>query len=106
MYHYPEHYRADERPEFLEWLHARRLPPTADMLLEARARGTKWLPEIKPDQGPARAHAVMRMQPGDPPPRRRRARGAPRYVFGDDASDYFNQLVLLQCSPRIDIRPS
>jgi hypothetical protein len=89
VFHIPQHFRADDRPEMQEWLRRRGLPPTEEMLeaLKLVRSRSKQGPEPKPtlvmimhDLVVLR-HAAQRM-------------GEPVYLFGDDVKDYFNQLAL------------
>ena len=86
IFHMPQHYYLDTRPEFLAWLSSRQLPPTAQLLEQFHAGSvSKW------------NHPVMqnlKMLARQLLPLRRIARklGEPLYLFGDDIKDFFNHL--------------
>ena len=48
MYHMPQHFISDTRPEMLAWLRARGLPPPSSVD-ELRRTVSKWHKELKPD---------------------------------------------------------
>ena len=88
IYHMPEHFVADRRPEFLAWLSQRGLPrenpiPPAD----GRRHPTKWPKEVKPSlEDVMRDMAVLG---------RAAARwGTAVYCSNDDIKDYFNHLAV------------
>ena len=83
VYHMPEHFLSDQRPEFLSWLRQRGLPranpiPPSD----GRKHPTKWPKEVKPAlEDVMRDMAVL-------------GRAAARwdtalYCSNDDIKDYF-----------------
>ena len=88
VYHMPEHFLSDQRPEFLSWLRQRGLPranpiPPSD----GRKHPTKWPKEVKPAlEDVMRDMAVL-------------GRAAARwdtalYCSNDDIKDYFNHLAV------------
>ena len=88
IYHMPEHFLSDQRPEFLSWLRQRGLPranpiPPSD----GRKHPTKWPKEVKPAlEDVMRDMAVL-------------GRAAARwdtalYCSNDDIKDYFNHLAV------------
>lgn len=85
-YHIPSHYLEDTRPEMLQWMASRRLPPTPQQLAAlAFNRGTKWEKQNMPDlRGVANDLAVLR--------RAGKVLGMPVYLFGDDVKDFFNHM--------------
>ena len=87
IYHMPQHFLRDERPEFREWLRARGLPAPSPSPASSTARFTKWPKERKPQLSAVmRDNAVFN--------RAGHLIGEPTYGFEDDAKDYFNQLVM------------
>ena len=89
MYHMPQHFVTDTRPEMLAWLEARGLPPpsAAD---ELRRTVSKWHKELKPDLAKLMRDLAILKRAG-------RLLDQPVYGFGDDAKDYFNQLAMAEC---------
>ena len=85
IYHMPQHFLADQRPEFQQWLAARGLPAPAPLPLDTDHRRSKWPKERKP-QIPLvmRGSAVLR--------RGGELIGLPLYSFDDDVADHFNQM--------------
>ena len=83
IFHVPQHFLADDRPEMTAWLRARGLlhpPPLSPGI-------SKFPKEVKPRlQDVMRDLAILR--------RAARVLGLPIYVFGDDAKDFFNQLAM------------
>ena len=87
IYHMPQHFLRDERPEFRDWLRARGLPAPSPPPASATSRFTKWPKERKPQLAAVmRDNAVFN--------RAGHLLGEPTYGFEDDAKDYFNQLVM------------
>ena len=87
IYHMPQHFLRDERPEFRDWLRARGLPAPSPSPASATSRFTKWPKERKPQLAAVmRDNAVFN--------RAGHLLGEPTYGFEDDAKDYFNQLVM------------
>jgi len=85
-YHVPQHFLEDQRPEWIQWMASRGLPPTPEQL-EALSwnRGTKWQRQYMPDlRGVGRDFAVLR--------RAGRVLNMPVYLFGDDVKDFFNHM--------------
>ena len=87
VYHFPQHYALDRRPEWLAYLAARRLPATPEMHAAAVAnRGTKWMRQRMPALSDAmRSLLVLK--------RAAYLLGEPVYLFGVDVKDYFNHMV-------------
>ena len=85
-HHFPQHFAADTRPEWLDYLAKRHLPPTAEMVAAVAAnRGTKWERQRMPTLAQAmRALVVLS--------RAAHLLGESIYVVGDDVKDYFNHL--------------
>lgn len=87
IYHMPQHFLRDERPEFRAWLRARGLPAPSPSPASATSKFTKWPKERKPQLAAVmRDNAVFN--------RAGHLIGEPTYGFEDDAKDYFNQLVM------------
>ena len=89
MYHMPQHFVSDRRPEMLAWLRARGLPPPPDMD-ELLRTISKWHKELKPDLAKLMRDLAILKRVGH-------MLGVPVYGFGDDAKDYFNQLAMAEC---------
>ena len=90
IYHMPQHFLRDLRPEFQAWLRARGLPAQEPFPASASTRFTKWPKEQKPGLiKPMRDNAVFK--------RAGKRLEQPCYGFGDDAKDYFNQLAMCPC---------
>ena len=84
----PAHFWRDSRPEFLEWLAARGLPPSDGANMDTLF--SKWLKEMKPFLWQIfQDLAILR--------RGAHILGEPIYIFNDDAKDYFNQLAIVEC---------
>ena len=83
-YHVPQHFLEDQRPEWVEWMASRGLPPTPDQIEALKwTRGTKWQRQHMPDlRGVANDFAVLR--------RAGKLLNMPVYLFGDDVKDFFN----------------
>ena len=87
IYHMPQHFLRDDRPEFRDWLRARGLPAPAPPPASSTARFTKWPKERKPQLATVmRDNAIFN--------RAGHLLGEPTYGFEDDAKDYFNQLAM------------
>jgi len=83
----PQHFVADQRPEFRQWLAARGLPPAVEELPEegGATRASKWPKERKPrPEWAMRDMAIF----GRAAHRTRQA----VYTAGDDAKDYYSQM--------------
>ena len=91
IHHIPQYFLSDQRPEFLRWLELRGLLDRVEVMRRGESPpplpdgvSTKWVKEVKPTVSDVvQALAVL-------------ARAAHLlkehlFVFGDDASDYFNQ---------------
>lgn len=89
MYHMPQHFISDQRPEMLAWLRARGLPPPPDVDELLRAI-SKWHKEFKPDLAKLMRDLAILKRVGH-------MLRVPIYGFGDDAKDYFNQLAMAEC---------
>ena len=86
IYHMPQHYLDDTRPEMINWMNSRGLPPTAEQLkaLEVNhgsKHGKQYMPSIRIVMQDLaylkRAAARLRR---------------PIYIFGNDVKDYFNHM--------------
>ena len=84
-YHMPQHFLLDHRPEFQAWLRERGLP-RATPELEGR-KFSKYPRERKPQLEQVMRDLGVHLSTGD-------KLDAPVYIFGDDAKDYFPQLVM------------
>ena len=85
-YHIPQHYAMDSRPEMLEWMASRGLPPSQEQLDAAASNhGTKWGKMYMP---------TLKMVMTDLAVLSRAARrlNLPIYILGNDVKDYFNHL--------------
>ena len=83
IFHMPQHFLADRRPEFLDWLQSRSLP----FIGPVRPSRSKWHKEVKPSlEGVMATFAILRHAAA--------LLGEPLYLFCDDAKDYFNQLAM------------
>ena len=89
MYHMPQHFVSDTRPEMLAWLRARGLPPPS-AAAELLRTVSKWHKELKPDLAKLMRDLAILKRAG-------RVLGLAVYGFGDDAKDYFNQLAMAEC---------
>ena len=88
IHHMPAHFLRDLRPEFLQWLADRGLPPSEGANMNRLF--SKWLKEIKPFLWQIfQDLAILR--------RGAYILGEPIYIFNDDAKDYFNQLAIAEC---------
>lgn len=88
IHHFPHHYQADTRPEWLDYLRMRKLPATEeDHAFVAANRGTKWMRQRMPRLSHAARSLVVLQHAGY-------LMGEPVYVFGDDIKDYFNHFML------------
>lgn len=98
MHHIPQHFLADSRPEFVNWLQQLPLWPTYAALRaglpleqatedEVGRRFTKWPREVKPTIAELLRMLAMLSRAAN-------ALNEPLYVFGDDIKDYFNQLAI------------
>ena len=86
VYHVPQHYARDERPEMAEWMASRGLPPSQEQLDQlSRSHGTKWGKHHMPTLRDV-------MQDVATLSRTARRLGMPIYVMGNDVKDYFNHL--------------
>ena len=85
VWHMPQHFRRDARPEMLAWLRSRGLPaPQAE---PQGPRRSKWPKELKPQLTELmRDMAILR--------RAAHVLDSPIYVIGDDLKDFFNQLAM------------
>ena len=84
-YHMPLHYLSDTRPEFLQWLRSRGLPPSPEQLASVVGSGTKWGDQHMPTLRTFMQNlAVLK--------RASRRLGMPLYIFGNDIKDFFNHL--------------
>ena len=85
IWHMPQHFLHDDRPEMKAWLRARGLPASEEALCNAPP--SKWPGERKPTLCEVmRDIAILR--------RAAERLGLPIYIFGDDAKDFFNQLAM------------
>lgn len=90
IYHMPQHFLRDVRPEFKAWLQARGLPAQDPPPDSATSRFSKWPKERKPGLiKPMRDNAIFK--------RAGVKLKQPCFGFGDDAKDYFNQLAMCPC---------
>ena len=89
MYHMPQHFISDTRPEMLAWLRARGLPPPSSVD-ELRRTVSKWHKELKPDLARLMRDLAVLKRAGY-------IFNVPVYGYGDDARDYFNQLAMAEC---------
>ena len=86
LYHVPQHYLADTRPEFLSWLASRHLPPTPEEVASLQlTHGSKWGLQHMPNiRSVSHNLAILRCAAA------RLLR--PLYLFGNDIADFFNHL--------------
>ena len=90
IHHMPRHFAEDTRPEMVEWLRSRGLPPSDVEVGALLSAGSKWPKEVKPYlENVMHDLAILR--------RAAAILGEPIFVFTDDIKDFFNQLAIAEC---------
>ena len=87
IYHMPQHFLRDERPDFRDWPRARGLPTPSPPPASATSRFTRWPKERKPQLAAVVRDIAVFDRAG-------RLLGEPTYGPEGDAKDYSNQPVM------------
>ena len=86
VYHMPQHYLSDTRPEMVDWMASRGLPPSPEQLIalelhHGSKHGKQYMPSIRTIM-----HDLAYLK------RVATRLRLPIYIFGNDVKDYFNHL--------------
>ena len=87
LYHLPQHYLTDTRPEFLSWLESKQLPPSPEVVAALKlTHGSKWGLQAMPNiRTVSHNLAILRCAAA--------RLLMPLFLFGNDVADFFNHLV-------------
>ena len=97
VYHMPQHFIRDLRPEFVAWLQGRGLPAPNPAPESPTSRFSKWPKERKPQLADVMRDNAVLCRAGD-------VMHEPVFGFSDDAEDYFCQLAVATCElPKLGI---